>query len=111
MVTDSSTIDVRWALFYSLIANISRRVLHNSGFHQDATLLAFQQIAADDGDQVAFGSGEDGIGEELFPTPSVSLYLKAWRFWLEDGLLVVLSIEREDIHSSIATMSRADRIE
>ena len=48
MGTDSTT-DVSKALFHFLIANISQRVLHTSGFHRDAaTLLAFQLIAADD---------------------------------------------------------------
>jgi hypothetical protein len=35
--------------------------------------------------------GQDGIGEELFPALSVLLWCKAWRFWLEGGLLVVLN--------------------
>jgi hypothetical protein len=50
-VADSSTADVNeLGTFYSFTANIPQRVLHNAGFGEDAvTLLAFQQMAADDG--------------------------------------------------------------
>lgn len=50
-MTDSSTADVsELGTFHSFTANIPQRVLHNAGFREDAvTLLALQQMAADDG--------------------------------------------------------------